>query len=170
MKYTEMVKIAEEIKEGLAWYCEKVEIAGSVRRRKKEPRDVEILAIPEARKAFGLKKVLDKYAHIKGSFPGKYLRLQRENDGIFIDLFFCNEENWWVMFVIRTGNADFSHFLVTRARRLDYRVKGGFILDENGQAFEIDNEKGVFDILKIEWIPPERRNLTFSRYYEFTKK
>jgi len=170
MQYKEILEIAKEVKEGLSWYCKRVEIAGSIRRKKKECNDIEIVAIPDCSKAFSLKRVLDKYLHIKGNFPGKYLRLQRKDNGVFIDLFFCNKENWWVIFVIRTGNADFSHFLVTRARKLRYRVDKGFIFDENGIPFEIESEKEVFDILKMKWIPPEKRNLTFGGYYEFTKK
>jgi len=169
LKYEEIKKIAEEIKEGLSWYCKRVEIAGSIRRKKKECKDIEIVAIPDTSKAYSLKRVLDKYYRLKGSFPGKYLRLQRD-DGVFIDLFFCNEDNWWVIFVIRTGNADFSHFLVSRARRLGYQVDHGFIFDGNGEPFEIASEEELFVILKMNWIPPEKRNLTFRGYYDYAKE
>jgi len=169
LKYKEIKEIAEEIREGLSWYCKRVEIAGSIRRKKEDCKDIEIVAIPDTSKAYSLKRVLDKYHHLKGSFPGKYLRLQR-NDGVFIDLFFCNEDNWWVIFVIRTGNADFSHFLVSRARKLGYRVDHGFVFDETDKPFEIASEEELFTILRMKWIPPKKRNLPYNGYYEFAKK
>lgn len=169
MKYKEALKAAEEIREGLLYFCKRVEIGGSIRRKKKEVNDIEIIAIPDCNKAFSLKRVLDKYEHIKGTFPGKYMRLQRD-DGIFIDLFFCHETNWWMIYVIRTGNADFSHFLVSRARVLGYRVEKGFIFDVKEKVIEIESEKQIFECLEMRWIPPEQRNLTFNEYYAFSKK
>lgn len=168
--YKEALKIAEKIKSELAPFCERIEIAGSIRRKKKEPNDVEIVAIPRGREAFELKHFLEKFKMLKGSFPGKYIRLFRNEDSIFIDLFLCTVKNYWMIFVIRTGNAEFSHFLVTRAKKLDYRVKDGMLFDENEIPFEIESEKEIFDILRMKWIPPEKRNLTFGGYHEFTKK
>ncbi|GAG03807.1 unnamed protein product, partial [marine sediment metagenome] len=46
MRLTEATKIAEEIKSWLSPYCQTIEIVGSVRRRKAEVGDVELLCIP----------------------------------------------------------------------------------------------------------------------------
>lgn len=173
MKYEEIKKIAEEIKSELSPLCKRVEIAGSIRRKKEEPRDIEIVAIPDSRKFFELRNYLEdseKFFIWKGKFPGKYLRLQKIKEDVYIDLFLCIEETWGVIFVIRTGNAEFSRFLVTRARKIGYSVENGRIYEANKIfPFIIESERKVFKILKMEWIPPEQRNLTFSQYYEFTK-
>ena len=167
--YKEVLKIAEKIKSELTPFCERIEIAGSIRRKKKEPNDVEIVAIPLGREAFELKHFLEKFKMLKGSFPGKYIRLFRNEDGIFIDLFLCTVKNFWMIFVIRTGNAEFSHFLVTRAKKLGYRVKDGMLFDKNGIPFEIESEEEIFERLKLHWLPPEKRNMVFRGYEELEK-
>ncbi len=172
MKYNKALNIAEQIKSELSPLCKRIEIAGSIRRKKEEPRDIEIVAIPKANKYFDLKEYLynvKRYSILKGNFPGRYMRLQRSGNGAFIDLFFCKKSTWWMIFLIRTGNADFSKFVVTRAKQIEYRVEDGKLYDENGIPFEIESEREVFDILMMRWRPPEQRNLTFCQYYEFTK-
>ena len=46
MKYEEALKIAEEVKALLAPHCLRIEIAGSIRRKKPEVKDIEIVAYP----------------------------------------------------------------------------------------------------------------------------
>lgn len=47
MKLDKALEIAERIKELLAPYSERIEIAGSIRRKKPEVKDVELVAIPK---------------------------------------------------------------------------------------------------------------------------
>ena len=47
MKYEEAIEIAEKVKTLLLPHCERVEIAGSVRRKKTDVKDIEIVAIPK---------------------------------------------------------------------------------------------------------------------------
>ena len=53
---------------------------------------------------------------------------------------------------------------------MGYKVERGFIYDKNRIPFKIESEQEIFDILKMKWIPPEKRNLTFDEYYGYTKK
>lgn len=45
--HAEALEIAEEIKEALAHHCERIEIAGSIRRKKPEVGDIELLFVPK---------------------------------------------------------------------------------------------------------------------------
>jgi len=47
MKYSEILLIAEQVKAELQPHCIRIEIAGSIRRKKPECRDIEIVAIPK---------------------------------------------------------------------------------------------------------------------------
>lgn len=47
MKYEDAILIAERVKAELEPHCERIEIAGSIRRKKPEVKDIEIVAIPK---------------------------------------------------------------------------------------------------------------------------
>jgi DNA polymerase/3'-5' exonuclease PolX len=74
--------IAERVKAELAPYCERIEIAGSVRRRKPQVKDIELVAIPRQVTAdrFGDETATDPafcalvncWTKIKGEPMGKY--------------------------------------------------------------------------------------------------
>lgn len=134
--------IADEMIERLRPTCERIEIAGSVRREKTEPNDIEIVAIPilkAPRPEFGEREIfktsLDRLLArmrrgglievIKGG--EKYKQFWKMNGGVHvikIDLFLVTPPaQWGVIDVIRTGPDDFSHWMVTQ------RHKGGALVD-----------------------------------------
>lgn len=47
MKLEQAQQIAEALKADLKPYCEKIEIGGSIRRKKPEPNDIELVCIPK---------------------------------------------------------------------------------------------------------------------------
>lgn len=47
MKHSTALVIAEKIKAQLAPHCDRIEIAGSIRRKKPEVKDIEIVVIPK---------------------------------------------------------------------------------------------------------------------------
>ena len=160
MKYNEALLIAEKVKSLLAPHCERVEIAGSIRRRKPEVKDIEIVAIP---KPFdvglfesGIATVVNQWPKVKGSLPCKYTQ-RRLPEGIKLDLFFATKENWGMIFAIRTGSADYSHKVLARKwASLGYRSEGGHLfIDE--KKLDFLEEKDLFDKLGIEYLEPEFR-------------
>ena len=48
MKYSLALEYAQEIKEILSPFCERIEIAGGIRRQKEEPHDIEIVCQPRS--------------------------------------------------------------------------------------------------------------------------
>lgn len=130
MKLEQATQIAEEIKSELAIFCERIEIAGSVRRRKPEVHDIEIIAVPKFRPVnnlFGEAVIqtseLDIYLNgleWERTRNGNKFKQFVLPQGINLDLFLVTPPaHWGVLFVIRTGPADFSKWIVTQ------RGKGG---------------------------------------------
>lgn len=129
--------LAQEVVTLLAPYCARCEVAGSIRRRRPDVGDLEILAIPKIRNdgsadLFGdipaevneldervtqllvtgeFGRRLDKNGH--SAVGSKYKRLTYRDFGL--DLFVVLPPAWsyGLALVIRTGPADFSHQLVT---------------------------------------------------------
>ena len=154
MRKDEAKKIADKYIELLKPYCERIEIAGSVRREKPEVKDIEIVAIPQD--LIGFSREVNKLQKIKGEPTGKYTQ-RKLPEGINLDLFISNRRNWGLIFAIRTGSADFSHkILACGWVKAGYKSENG-ILKKNGQEIEIREEKDLFDLIGIPFVDPRLR-------------
>lgn len=142
---------AAEIVRELAPFCQRIEVAGSIRRGKPDPHDIEILAVPDLATVtvqvnmFETHEVqenrLDEELKVwrtlgkigdrldKNGRPAYGERFKRlwylaDREWYALDLFSVLPPmaQWGVLFAIRTGPAEFSHLLVTS------RVYGGAML------------------------------------------
>ena len=154
MKLEEAYQIAEKIKKQLEPYCDRIAIAGSLRREKTDVKDIEIVAIPNDRFQLGL--IVNKWKKIRGEVGGKYL--QRElPERINLDLFFANEKNWGYIFAIRTGSAEYSHkVLATGWLKAGYKGVDG-MLTKNKQEIEVREEEDLFKLIGVEYVEPRLR-------------
>ena len=162
MKYEEILPIAESIKALLAPHCVRIEIAGSIRRKKPECRDIEIVAIPKPFQVGlfedGIATVVNQWDKVKGELPCKYTQ-RIHPSGIKIDLFFAEPGNWGMILAIRTGSADYSHGVLARAWvAKGYKGDGGY-LTTNGKTYDVPEESDLFKRLGIPYAAPEERNL-----------
>lgn len=161
MKLEQALEIAERIKSLLEPHCERIEIAGSIRRKKPNVKDVEIVAIP---KPFdtglfesGIATVVNQWQKVKGELPCKYTQ-RILPDGIKLDLFFAERDNWGLIYAIRTGSADYSHkVLATEWVKRGYKSKGGHLVS-NGEKIAVLEEEDLFNLIRIPFTEPELRN------------
>src|ERR687885_1649455 len=113
--------IAAAIVADLAPSCARIQVAGSVRRRKEVVGDIEIAAIPRYAPAglFGdctanlLWEHLhasDTYRFTKGDHPaGRHYQLSLPmHADVQLDLFLARPDNWGLTLLVRTGSAAFS--------------------------------------------------------------
>jgi DNA polymerase/3'-5' exonuclease PolX len=171
MKYLQALKIANDIVEQLSPNCDRIEIAGSIRRKKTDVKDIEIVCIPKKvvqKDLFGniVRQIpaanfiatINQWKKIKGSPEGKYTqRLLPE--GIALDLFTATFDNWGYIYAMRTGSADFSHQVLARGwTKNGYHGQDGMLL-KDGELVLIMEEEDLFQIAGVELIPPEERNI-----------
>ena len=162
MNYTEAKGIADYVKELLEPHCYRVEIAGSIRRKKPEVKDIEIVAIPQPYEVglfeSGIASVVNRWEKVKGELPCRYTqRLLPE--GIKLDLFFAEPDNWGLIFAIRTGSADYSHkVLATEWYKQGYMSRGGYLY-ANDRKVIIREEIDLFKRLGLAFVDPENRNI-----------
>lgn len=179
-------QFAKELRDLLAPACERIEIAGSVRRGKAEPKDIELLAIPKmlpqvSEDMFGAVVSQTVISALDGALMSlvengpwefdqvlrrngsKYKRLSRFDNGrdVCCDLFIVTAETWGAQFAIRTGPADFSHMLVTRALRMGMKQEDGRLWrihrDNTKTVIETPEERDYFAALGLPWLEPEQR-------------
>ena len=161
MKYEIAYNIAMKIRASLQPYCHRVEIAGSIRRKKPEVGDIEIVLIPKPYEVglfeSGVATVINKFKKVKGELPCKYTQ-RIHPEGIKIDFFFAVHENWGYIFAIRTGSREFSSMLARRWVKHGYNGKDGF-LNYHGEVVPLFEEIDLFNELGMQFVDPEKRCL-----------
>jgi len=165
VKYEDAIIIAERVKSELTPYCERLEIAGSIRRKKSEVKDIEIVAIPKPYEIGlfenGLAYIVNQWEKVKGEMIyGKVKYTQRIlPDGIKLDLFFAEIGNFGLIYATRTGSADYSHkVLASGWVKRGYKSIEGYI-HSGDRKIETPEEEDLFKIANIPWVKPEMRNL-----------
>lgn len=167
-------------------FCERCEIAGSIRRGKPEVKDIEIVAIPkwiadprppmtlfEVAATVERRNLLYEWAVGQTSLrwikpgtaeivwwqpkpDGRYWR-GLIADGLKLDLFLAQPDNFGIIMAIRTGSAEFSTALMARAKRMGLPCADGY-LTRGGERLATVEEQDVFALLELDYVePPERR-------------
>ena len=155
--------------ERLKPYCRRIEIAGSIRRHKPEIGDIELIAEPYFETDLFLTQTENHMLNgVKWEAFGrivkdgnKYKQIEL-HEGINLDLFIVTPPaQWGVLYLIRTGSAEFSHRFVTTKQEGGLlpsylRVKDGAIWSHN-HIVPTPEERDVFDLAGVAWIDPEGR-------------
>jgi DNA polymerase (family 10) len=167
MQLDQATAIAERVKAQLAPHCARIEIAGSIRRRKPTVGDIEIVAIPKPYDvglfADGIAPIVNQWPKVRGELPCKYTQRMLP-DGIALDLFFATPDNWGLIFAIRTGSAEYAHHVLACGWvRNGYRSVGGTLM-QCGRAVTVREERDLFGLAGVEWVPPEARTWRAGGY------
>lgn len=175
----EALPVASRLADLLRPACRRIEVAGSIRRRRAEVGDIEIVAIPKIeeievpRAQLGLfgeqpteKKSVNRLweavhrlnvLHLKGG--DKYQ--QFVFDGLKVDLFTCAEGNWGWALLVRTGSDNFSRFIAGRLNDNGYTSRDFWIESRWGSLKKIETpaEEDVFNLAKQPFLSPEKRSM-----------
>lgn len=179
------LQVARKLCEILKPATSRLIVAGSLRRRKMEVGDLEILYVPR----FGLAKGDDLFETEKNladlaieDLQRRYLLKRRLNvngsetfgprnklmvhglSGLPVDLFEATEENWWNYLVCRTGPAESNTRIASLALERGWRWKPynrGFVrLEDSAETDEwhvVRSERDVFEFVGLPWKEPWER-------------
>ena len=171
-------EIADKYIELLRPYCTRIEIAGSVRREKSIVHDIEIVAVPVIETNLDMfgnvassRNVLDTAANDLAASMGAVLRKNGPKfkqfglaEGLNLDLFLVTPPaHWGVIYLIRTGSADFSHRAVMTKRQGGMlpswaKVEDGQIKHrETGEVYPCPEEQDYFNLCDINFVNPKER-------------
>ncbi len=177
----EAERIAAMIVSDLAPFCERIQVAGSVRRRKESVGDVELVAVPRYEPAglFGDRSANTLWAHLhacdayrfsKGDNPdGRYYQLLLPaHEGLQVDLFLAQPDNWGLTLLVRTGSAAFSAAMLARWKRVQGIGReqqgsvAGRLVTRDGRVVPTPEEATIFHLLGMAPVPPEQRSAEWS--------
>ncbi len=167
-------KWATRILELLSPHCERIEIAGSIRRKKAVVSDIEVVCIPQREydmfgasvgACAGFANVVNKWDADVGSVNGRYTRRILPNTGGFkVDIFMADKDNFGWIFALRTGSAVYvKKVLLEGIVAVNCRAEDGYIYDFTEtlrpKMVSLPEEIDLYKLTGIEFIPPEERSL-----------
>jgi DNA polymerase (family 10) len=181
----EAMKVAEQLCRILKPICDRLIVAGSLRRQKETVGDIEILYIPkyEPRQIElfistyinladeGLDQlmndgVIEPRKNVRGAEtygPKNKYTIHRAS-GLPVDFFSATEENWWNYLVCRTGPKESNIRISAQALQRGWEWKpysSGF--SKGGPLFKdyeehaVTSEKDVFEFVGLPYLKPELR-------------
>lgn len=173
---TEALPLAESLVERVRCITLRCEIAGSVRRRKENVKDIELVAIVDDYEGL-YKRLAEAGRFIKPGVPdiidwpakpgAKYVRMLL-NEELKLDLFIANKDNWGGIYTMRTGSGvgpdgnpynGFVPRLFSRWKRVSKggKMTGGQPTLPDGTMLSVPEEEDFFALCKAKWIPAEER-------------
>jgi DNA polymerase (family X) len=166
--------LAEELRRILALGCEKIAVAGSIRRRRSKIHDIDMVAIPRyeegtPRTLFGDRErinVLDaELARL--SSEGKVQIIERGPKAVrfnvkpeecAVDLYIASPTTWATLLLIRTGSREHNIHMCTLAKERGMQLKAdGSGLFRGSHMVARDSEESIFEALGLPYVPPEKR-------------
>jgi DNA polymerase (family 10) len=156
--------IADRVIAQLRPHCERIDIAGSIRRRRPTIGDIEIVCIPKPYDATplfasGIATVLNQWEKVRGELPCKYTqRLLPE--GIPLDLFMVEPNSYGLQLAIRTGSSRWGiEVLATAWVKAGFHSKNGLLRYASGAVVPTPTERALFERIGLPWTPPEDREV-----------
>lgn len=157
MKLEDAKKISDEVLKILSPLSKKLEVVGSIRRKKPEVNDIDIVIIPSEEDY--LKKIEDAFKGygrilLKGE---KIVRIETKW-GISVDIYIANPATYETIKLIRTGSKEHNIKLCKIAKSRGWKLKAGGegLVDERGNLIA-NTEYGILKALLGRYVPPEER-------------
>ena len=174
-------KVADKLAAELTSRCERIEVAGSLRRGKADVGDIEILYVPrlgqvrvpgelfprqgsltdELLEQWLAKHMLTKRPNVNGTTAwGTLNKLAIHTaSGIPIDLFATTAVRWFVSLVVRTGSKEMNTTLANSALRRGMQLHAYGVLEntKTGEQIIPQSEREVFERLGVPYREPAER-------------
>lgn len=170
MKLERATIIADKVVTALRPLCERIEIAGSVRRARPEVNDVDLVLLPRPGQTAAIKaRCRERCAQVTDGEQNSIFRLQLPDlTTLQLDLFFARPAsadllestpgNFGSILLCRTGSKEHNIWIVEHAKRLGltWQPYRG-VVDAAGRVIASETEAEIFRALELQFIPPESR-------------
>ncbi len=158
-------KLAAKIRFELMPFCERIEIAGSIRRRRPLVNDIDLVAMPLPDQVNALRARVLRYT--TPISDGKEVILSRLANGVQLDLWLAERPkkdlfsetatNFGALFLSRTGSKEHNIFLCQVATKMGRHFNPHHGVFEGGKCLACATEEEIFKALGLDFIPPEQR-------------
>jgi DNA polymerase/3'-5' exonuclease PolX len=158
--------LAEKIAAEITPFCDRLEIAGSIRRRRAHCGDIDIVCIPKG--LVGREGLLARCSRsARRVKEGEQYVVFELANGFQLDLWFAHAgagdlltttpSNWGVLLLARTGSAAHNIYIAERARQQGLHFNPHRGITRRGELIASEEEADIFAALKLDVIRPEDR-------------
>jgi len=186
MKLHQAMTIAERIQRELAPFCQKCEIAGSIRRGRPDVNDIDLVILPKAGQLDAIKARCRQRTRVITDGRQNFIVALRmpDHSEFQLDIFFARPgkedlldpqpTNFGSLLLCRTGSREHNILICQAARQRDMKwnpyegllaggewvFKGQDIVYEGGRIIASETEEQIFEALGMKWIAPAYREVT----------
>jgi DNA polymerase (family 10) len=180
---------ARQIAKWLSPFCERLEVAGSIRRERPEVGDVDIVCIPKTVEHRDMLEVVTAVDNVLYQFLSDYIKDRNPlnspgrtprwlSGGVAagkqavlelpkcqLDLWFADEKTFATRLLCRTGSKEHNIWLCDRANERGYHWDTYVGLIPQGQTgpVPLDSEAAIYNHLGLEFIEPRNREAGWIR-------
>jgi DNA polymerase (family 10) len=151
----DVIKLAEEIKKKLNPLCKKIEIVGSIRRKEKNPEDIDIVLIPKD------KNQLEEF--MKNKLKGKFMQGGEyestwEIKKIQVELYYADEKEWGAELLAYSSKKGAGIGLRVIAKKKGFKLtQHGLFNRKTKKRIAGKTEKEIYSALRRPYKKPENR-------------
>lgn len=165
MKLQEAERLAFKILQVIEPCCENVQVAGSVRRRRPEVHDIDIVVIPKPFMWGRIPILMRSELYAKPGIGGPelirmYVPFANSPDGqAQVDFYAATAQTWGIILLIRTGSTDHNIRLCTHAKALGMMLSASRGVLEKGMVVASKTEEEIFKALILPYVAPGDREV-----------
>lgn len=139
--------------------CHRIAVAGSIRRKRPQVHDIDLVIIPNNLSALGMTLLRHGEILTKKRIQSKTKIIKYRFKGMPVDIYVADNASFATLLLIRTGSANHNRRLAIKGRELGLRLKadGQGIIDAEGNVIAWRSEEEIFRSLGMDYIRPEER-------------
>jgi DNA polymerase (family 10) len=162
----EAERIAAQVKAAVENQCERIEVAGSIRRQKSKVHDIDFVVVTKNDAEW--QKINEKLKNLKAkpNCSGNNVIkafLPCQNDLFQVDFYRAKPQTFGIHLLVRTGSADHNMWLAGYAISKGMRIKYSEGLIKDNSVIAGETEKGVFAALDLPYPLPSEREIVESK-------
>jgi DNA polymerase (family X) len=162
----EAERIAAQVKEAVGPLCDRIEVAGSIRRQKNKVHDIDFVVATKNDAEW--QKINEKLKNLKAkpncsgnNVIKAFLPCQ---NGLFqVDFYRAKPQTFGIHLLVRTGSADHNVWLAGYAISKGMRIKYSEGLIKDNSVIAGETEQGVFEALGLPYPLPSEREIVESK-------
>ena len=166
LDFKEAERLADQFKAAVEPQCDRIEVAGSIRRQKTKVHDIDFVVVTKTDAEW--QKISDKLKHLKAkpncsgnSVIKAFVPCQ---NGLFqVDFYRAKPSTFGIHLLVRTGSAEHNMWLAGYAISKGMRIRYSEGLIKEGSVIAGETEKGVFEALSLPYPLPSEREIVDSK-------
>ena len=148
-----VLKLSKRIFNLIKPFCRRIEIVGSIRRKEKNPVDIDIVLIPKNKKRLEEFMKAKKWKFVQGGEHESTWKIE----GVKVELYYTISEEWGASLLAYSSKFGAGIGLRLIAKRKGFKLNNHGLFNKNGKRIAGRTEREIYHSLGREWKLPENR-------------